>query len=256
MTVKLFDSIRVALAYIVWLVFSPMATAGDFVYRDDTHAWQVSLPAEWVPLEQPVLHQINDLVKQRNLPTAVHYSAGFSLDPAGQVTYPYILIQWFEADLGKSSWDDFESAFNGVSFERTLEDSTKNLNDLMSRSKAGQTLVDRANGRVMVGFEFEVAEIGSIRSRSVGAVAKNGVAYLHYYDRASAFDNSVHQFARIADSLAIDPASRFTPTSSSSRVGTAAINGAIAGGIAAVIVVILLSIRRKKAMPPPVSTQV
>lgn len=224
------------LALLTVLAFAPAARAEPF--RDVENHWSFEPPAGWQPVAQVYMDMTNAEAEARMPGKNFSYIHGWTADPTGQLTYPYILIQKTTANMRGQTYKDIAKALNGKVFDESVSKASEAMKDIGRLNGMGTPTVDPKRNLMWFEMRMDVEGIGSIKGKCVSFFGKDGMIQINGYAPEESYETFLPVFERSLASFAFEPGRQFTEKSRS--------NGAAVGGAVGAMTAVLLAARRKK----------
>lgn len=228
---------------------APSALTGEQLVRNSEHHYSLRVPEGWRPVREEVVVGFDRLIESQMPNKPFRYFAAYSKSPTGEMTYPYVLLQFSGTPLEGESAAGIQEAFGAEVTKEALDFTLKELSALVKDAQAKPKL-DLANKRFVVTSSLTVPGGGRVQGISVGLLGKKGVVQLNCYDMADKFEASMPEFQQWIDSFKLDKEYEWVPGEAKGidwgQSGRSGIIGAIAGGLIAGMLALVKWVKGRK----------
>lgn len=179
-------------------------------YRNAEKHFSIELPKGWQVLPKTELDQINRLIGGRMFSVPVHYEAGLRRQSGRLGSFPYVLIQTVKGPPSGASFEELERAL-AVDMSAPLKEAQGKISDIIREMKVGQPVLDRKSKRVIMHTQSTLNGVGTAKGLSIGHLGKDNIVFIHCYQKAEDFENSLPTFMHINDWFSFDNGYDFKP---------------------------------------------
>jgi hypothetical protein len=161
---------------------------------------------------------------------------------------------------GSATYEEIEKGLGALNKEKVIKETEGAFNGLMKNTALNEMVLDRDHNRVLTRIQQDVAIIGKIQGISAGFLGKDGIVFLHCYDKAASFPATLPNFQAMLDSFQYDEGFAFQPRQAAAPLDVVpnilavfekqdALITAVAVGIAVAVVVSFLRLVRDMRRP-------
>jgi hypothetical protein len=199
-------------------------------FKDQNRHYSLKLVPGWVPFNKQALENANKFARERSpggpFAPSITYEGGFHLQNQPATSFPYILTQWqsLPSSASGESWEDIEKSLGAADLKGIGEKVEAKLNDLVKNVQMGKPVLDRERGRIIMHMQTD-SPLGKLQAFSVGYIGKEGILFLHCYDKALTYNATVGNFQAMVDSFEFEPGYAFEPGSGRKGIGGLSIPG-------------------------------
>lgn len=178
-------------------------------FTDPNDRFVIDLPAGWVQ-EPPENTKARDEAAAYAVPDRTWRYVG-SFVPSGELTErsPYIIVQWTEVPLHKTSWKQLERELSAEKMDETMEEVSGRLESLVGSVEIGRPVLDRARNRTVMRMSMDTLE-GRREMMSIGYLGQDGIAQIHCYAAAGELDRYAPEFDAVLSGFRYRPGEAYT----------------------------------------------